>query len=69
MKNLCMTISILSLFMFVLVGCSSSETRTNRGDLSQNVKCMDEKGINYEKRADGFYLSDDEWDTFISFCS
>ncbi len=69
MRNLLMSISILSLLMLVTVGCSSTEPLKNHGDLSPRVKCMDEKGIKYEKRADGFYMSDDDWDKFISFCS
>lgn len=69
MRNLLMSISVLSMLMFVMVGCSSTEPLENRGDLSPRVKCMDKKGIKYEKRADGFYMSDDDWDTFISFCS
>ncbi|MBA4544315.1 hypothetical protein H1164_15800 [Thermoactinomyces daqus] len=69
MRNLFMSISTLSLLMLVMVGCSSTEPRKNHGDLSPNVKCMDEKGIKYEKRADGFYMSDNDWDHFIKFCS
>jgi hypothetical protein len=57
--------------LILLVGAAgcSEEKMTNRGDLSARVPCMEKKNIKFELRADGFYLSDDQWDKFIRFCS
>lgn len=68
MKNTFKSILFISLSMCVFVGCSS-QPLVNRGDLTPRVECMKDKNIQYEKREDGFYLSDNQWDKFIMFCS
>lgn len=57
------------LFLSTNVAGCSEKNMTNRGDLSAHVPCMEEKNISFEKRADGFYFSDDQWEKFIRFCS
>ncbi|WP_124726695.1 hypothetical protein [Staphylospora marina] len=69
MRNLLKSISVLSLSMLVMVACAQTKPLKNRGDLSPRVPCMEQKGIKYERRADGFYMSDNAWDKFIMFCS
>jgi len=67
--NLRFTFTFFLFTLFVITGCDAKETFVNRGDLAGNVPCMDKKGISFEKRADGFYLTDSEWEKFIMFCS
>jgi hypothetical protein len=64
-------VSMILVCTFLLTGVAgcSEEKMTNRGDLSARVPCMEKKNIKFELRADGFYLSDDQWDKFIRFCS
>jgi hypothetical protein len=63
-------VTLICVMVIGLIGCSSNEPLKNYGDLSVYQPCMDKAGIDYEKRADGFYMSESDWgDKFIMYCS
>lgn len=69
MKKIVIHLSIFFVSIFGIVACSSNQPLENHGDLSDNVACMERIGIKYEKRDDGFYMSQRDWDKFINHCS